>query len=129
MSTQITPDQLGDHPGRRVQLALEAEVGFDGRGRTAFVEFANGNCWHPLELADATITLLPVPVLDEPTGLGAVVQDGEWRAVRTSRKVCPWIVESVGDSRGWVSSAPWGRILEVHPNVEVIHPGVEVPRG
>jgi len=122
MNTQITPDQLGDHVGREVEVRMRAKIVGDG-----YLNFPDSR-WHRSALMSnkATITLLPAPVPDEPTGLGAVVEVGSWRAVRADHKnQDPFITYTQGEFTGWRS---WDRIVRDHPNLTVIHPGVEVPR-
>ena len=135
MSEQITPHQLGDHVGREVEVTFKGTIRHGGAGIT----LSDGSWWPPdfLRSESSTITLLPRPVPDEPTGLGAVVEvvipDVSYpthyvrRCEQTENDdAAPWVnLTSLVDNdwRGVVHG--YGTPVEV----TVIHPGVEVPRG
>ena len=125
MSTQITPDQLGEHVGREVEVTMRGKI-LDNRG----IAFRGGWMWvgDTLASADAKITLLPAPVPDEPTGLGAVVRvdesSGESSIITRTNNAAgyPWY----SDEHGWKD---WEMFTASYAVLTVIHPGVEVPRG
>ena len=137
MSEQITPDQLGEHLGREVEMTMRGRI--VDAASPCIVNAAAGGNWYPstLRAMEITITLLPAPVPDEPTGLGAVVEvvipDVSYpthyvrRCEQTENDdAAPWVnLTSLVDNdwRGVVHG--YGTPVEV----TVIHPGVEVPRG
>lgn len=132
MSEQITPDQLGEHLGREVEMTMRGRI-VDAASPCIVAVLRQSS----LRENGATITLLPAPVPDEPTGLGAVVEvvipDVSYpthyvrRCEQTENDdAAPWVnLTSLVDNdwRGVVHG--YGTPVEV----TVIHPGVEVPRG
>ena len=132
MSEQITPDQLGEHLGREVEMTMRGRI-VDAASPCIVSVLRQSS----LRENGATITLLPAPVPDEPTGLGAVVEvvipDVSYpthyvrRCEQTENDdAAPWVnLTSLVDNdwRGVVHG--YGTPVEV----TVIHPGVEVPRG
>ena len=133
MSEQITPDQLGEHVGREVEVTLRGTIDEMAHVLSGAVGISD----YFIKEANATITLIPAPVPDEPTGLGAVVEvvipDVSYpthyvrRCEQTENDdAAPWVnLTSLVDNdwRGVVHG--YGTPVEV----TVIHPGVEVPRG
>ena len=134
MSEQITPDQLGDHVGREVEVTMRGRI--VDTASPCIVNAAAGGNWYPsaLRAMDTTITLLPAPVPDEPTGLGAVVEvvipnvsyptHYVRRYPRTDVDDCaPWMDLRSLDEHDWHSVVHgYGTTVEI----TVIHPGVEV---
>lgn len=128
MSEQITPHQLGDHVGREVEMTMRGRI--VDAASPCIVNAAAGGNWYPstLRAMDTTITLLPPPVPDEPTGLGAVVRvdesSGESSIITRTNNAAgyPWY----SDEHGWKD---WEMFTASYAVLTVIHPGVEVTRG
>ena len=114
MSEQITPHQLGDHVGREVEVTLRGTIDEMAHVLSGAVGISD----YFIKEANATITLLPPPVPDEPPA-GAVVRKVATGEVgyRDDSDSQPWFV-SEADGR-YVGSFDWENWIDPGDPIQI----------